>query len=60
MNTEVQKELQPNWSFRDEIAIINGIAIKGGGIIMPTLLQVKAIKQIYINHMDTEKRMLGC
>ena len=35
MKTEMQKELQPYWSFRDEIAIIGGITIKGRIIIIP-------------------------
>ena len=26
---EVQKYLQPNWSFRHEIAVLDGIALKG-------------------------------
>ena len=28
IETEVHKELQPYWSFRDEISMIDGIAIK--------------------------------
>ena len=47
--TEVQKE--PYWSFRDEIVIIDGIAMKDRRIIVPTSLQRKAIKQLHINHV---------
>ena len=41
MKTEVQKDLQPYWSFRDGIAVIDGIAMKGKGVILPASLQNK-------------------
>ena len=39
---EVQKELKPYWSFRDETAIINVIAMKGRRIIVFASLQNSA------------------
>ena len=36
---EVQKDLHPYWSFRDEIVIIDDTAIKGKRKIMPVSLQ---------------------
>ena len=42
---EVQKDLQPYWTFRDEIAVIDGIAMRGGRIIIHAELQDKALKQ---------------
>ena len=56
---EVQKQLQPCWLFKDEIAIFDGIAMKGKRIIVPALLQDSAMK--HINHMGIEKtRLLAC
>ena len=49
----VKKELQQFWSFRDDISIINGIAIKGRMVISSSL-QEKALKQPHINHVDIE------
>ena len=43
---EEQKELQPYWSFWDEIAIIERTAIKGRIIIIPVSLQVNIIINI--------------
>ena len=40
--TEVQKELQPYWSFSNEIAILSGTAVKGG-IFITASLQDKVI-----------------
>ena len=36
---KVQKDLQPYWSFRDEIAPIDRIAIKSRRIMIPAVLQ---------------------
>ena len=38
------KELQPYRSSRDKIVIIDGIAMKSRIIIIPTSLQIKALK----------------
>ena len=46
---KVHKELQPYWSFRDEIAIFDGIAMKGRRISVPASLQDKAQKQLHLN-----------
>ena len=54
--TEVQKKIQPHWSFRNETAIIDGISIKGRRIIIPASLKDKAIKQLHINDMGIEKK----
>ena len=40
---EVQKDLQPYWSFRDEIAVINGIVLKTKRIMIPASLQGKGL-----------------
>ena len=59
LKTEVQKESQPYLSFRDEIELIDGIAIKERRIAIPVSLQDKTINQLHINDMDMEKtRML--
>ena len=36
---ELCEELQPYWSYRDELAVIDGIILKGRHIIMPNNLQ---------------------
>ena len=58
---EVQEELQPYWSFRDEIVVIDGIAIKGKRITVPASIQDKTLKQLHINHIGIVKlQMLAC
>ena len=60
-NAEVQKKPQPYWAFRDGIAIIDFIAMKSRGIIVPASLQNLALNQLHLNHMGTEKTyLLAC
>ena len=54
----VQEDLQPCWSFRDEITIINNTTMKGRRIIIPAVLQNKTLKQLHLNHMGIEKTRL--
>ena len=57
---EVQK-IAAMLSFKDEIEIIEGIAMKDIRIIIPAVLQDKAQKQLWVNNMGKERtRMLVC
>ena len=56
--TEVQKELTSYGSLRDEIIIIDGIAITERSLIISALLQDKAIKWLHISHMGIEKKTI--
>ena len=44
VKAEIQKELHPYLSFKAEISIIDGIAMKGRRIIVPEALHDKALK----------------
>ena len=60
-STKLWKELQPYWSFPDEIEIIDIIARKDRRIIALASLQDRALKQLHLNHMGIEKtRLLAC
>ena len=52
---EVIKEVQPYWSFRDELAVIDGITMKGIKIIMLAFLEKWGLDQLHVNHMFIEK-----
>ena len=49
------EEIQPHWSFRDEIAIIDRIVMQGRIIIIPAYLQKRPLEQLHINHVGIEK-----
>ena len=55
---EVSKELKPYWSYRDKLAVINGMVLKGRHIIIPTSLKQQVLNQLHFNHMGIEKMKL--
>ena len=52
---EVITEIQPHWSFRDEVVVKEGVTMKGGRIINPESLLKRALGQLHVNHIGTEK-----
>ena len=47
-------DIRTYWMFRDDMAVINRVVIKGQCIVIPKALQ-QALKQLHINHMGIEK-----
>ena len=58
---EVSEELKPCWSYRDELAVIDGMVLKGRCIIIPNSLKQPVLDQLHINHIGIEKmEQLAC
>ena len=58
---EISEELNLYWSYRDELAVIDGVILKGRCIIIPNSLRQQGLDQLHINHMDIEKtKLLAC
>ena len=58
---EINTYLKPYWAYRDELAGIDGIILKGRHIIIPTSLRQQVLNQLHTNHMGTEKmKLLAC
>ena len=55
---ELHADLQPYWSYRDELAVIDGVILKGRHIIMPNSLREQVLNQLHTNHMGIEKTKL--
>ena len=55
---EIPQYLRTYWTFRDDMAIISQVVMKGGAKLIPDVLQKQALKQPHINHMDIEKTVL--
>ena len=55
---EVAQDIQKYWPIRHELAMIDGVAVKGKGIIMPSQLQMQILSQLHSNHMEIEKMRL--
>ena len=52
---ELHADLQLYWSNRDELAVIDGIMLKGKCIIIPNRLKKQVVNQLHTNHMGIEK-----
>ena len=55
---QVSALLKPHWSFGDELAVEDGIAIKGHRIIIPAALQKEILTKLHSAHQGTEKTKL--
>ena len=55
---KVSEELKLYWSYRDELAVIDGIILKDRCIIIPNSLRQQVLNQLHINHMGIAKTKL--
>ena len=55
---DLHVDLQPYWSYRDELAVIDGIILKGKCIIIPNSLKEQVLNQLHTNHMGIQKTKL--
>ncbi|KAL9967831.1 hypothetical protein ACROYT_G026128 [Oculina patagonica] len=55
---QVSALLKPYWPFRDELAVEDGIAMKGHRIIIPPALQREILTRLHSAHQGTEKTKL--
>ena len=55
---KICEELRSYWFYRDELAVINGIVLKGRCIIIPNSLKQQVLDQLHLNHMGIEKTKL--
>ena len=52
---EVPKEIQPYWTFHEELTIEDGILLKGTHIIVPHSLHQEMIQLLHTGHLRLEK-----
>ena len=55
MRDELHSYLRPYWSYRDDLAVIDGVVMKGRHILIPTSLKQQGLDQLHTNHMGIEK-----
>ena len=58
---ELSTELKLYWSYRNKLAVIDGIILKGRCIIISNSLRQEVLDQLHTNHMGIEKmKLLAC
>ena len=55
---EVKQDIQPYWTFHDNMAVIDGIVLKGRRIVIPPFLSQQVVDELHCNHIGTEKTHL--
>ena len=49
---------RPYWSFKDDMAVIDSVVMKGRCIIIPEALKQQALDQLHVNHMGIENNKI--
>ena len=57
---ELHSNIRPYWSYRDNLAVIDGVVMKGRCIIVPAEIKQKVLDQLHLNHMGIEKNQTTC
>ena len=52
---QLPQDMRTYWTFRDDMAVIDWVVIKGNYIVIPKALQQQALKQLHMNHISIEK-----
>ena len=50
--------IRPYWSYKDNLAVIDCVVMKGRHIIIPESLKQQALDQLHVNHMGIKKPKL--
>ena len=53
---QLDQDIRPYWSIKDDMAVIDGVNMKGRCIIIPKALKEQALDQLHVNHMGIEKK----
>ena len=55
---EVKKDIQPYWTFHDDLPVMDGIALKYKRTVIPTSFHHKTLDQLHSNLMGIEKTQI--
>ena len=55
---ELHTDIRLYWLYRDELAVIDGVILKGRHIIIPDSLKQQVLTQLHTSHMGIEKTKL--
>ena len=58
---KLHADLRVYWLYRDELAVIDGILLKGRHIVILNSLRQQVLNELHTNHMGVEKtKLLAC
>ena len=47
---DLSEDLQPYWCFRDELAVLDGLVMKGSRVVVPTSLRPETLSKLHDGH----------
>ena len=55
-------DIRPYWSYKDDLAVIDGVVMNSRCIIIPQDVKQQVLDQLHLNHMGIEKKtkLLAC
>ena len=53
---KLHSDLRPYWSYRDDVAVIDGVVMKGRHIIIPEVLKQQVLDQLHLNQMGIKNK----
>ena len=54
----IHQDIRAYWSFKGDMAVIDGVIMKGRHIVIPEILKAQALVQLHISHIDIDKTKL--
>ena len=55
---KLHSNLRLHWSYRDDLAVIDGVVMRGRQIVVPAELKQQVLDQFHLNHMGIKKTKL--
>ena len=52
---QLHQDIRPYWSYKDDLAVIDGVIEKDRCIIVPEMVKQQALDQLHVNHMGIKK-----
>ena len=53
---QVHQDIREYWSFRNDLAVIDGVIMKGRHVVIPEALKKQTLDQLHINHIGIKKQ----
>ena len=53
----ISESLRPNWTYRDELSVQNGIIYKGTQVMVPQSMHKEMLRKIHANHFGAESNI---
>ena len=58
---QILQYMRPYWTFHDDMEVTDRVILKGRYVVIPEILQRRALQHLHVNHMGIKKtKLLAC